>query len=29
VDTEDQVFGHDLVKAAVTDNVTPLFQEAS
>jgi hypothetical protein len=29
VETEDQVFGHDLIKAAVTEDVTPLFEEAS
>jgi hypothetical protein len=28
VDTDDAVFGYDLVHAAVTDNVTPLFGEA-
>jgi hypothetical protein len=28
-ETEDQVFGYDLVSAAVTDEVTPLFEEAS
>jgi hypothetical protein len=28
-ETEDQVFSHDLVSAAVTDEVTPLFEEAS
>jgi phage FluMu gp28-like protein len=29
LDTDDAVFGYDLVQAAVTDNVTPLFEEAS
>jgi Terminase large subunit, T4likevirus-type, N-terminal len=29
VDTEDQVFSYDLVQAAISDNVTPLFEEAS
>jgi hypothetical protein len=29
VDTDDAVFGYDLVHAAITDNVTPLFGEAS
>jgi hypothetical protein len=28
-ETEDQVFGYDLVSAAITDEVTPLFEEAS
>jgi hypothetical protein len=28
-ETDDQVFGYDLVSAAVTDEVTPLFEEAS
>ena len=28
-ETEDQVFSHDLVSAAITDEVTPLFEEAS
>ncbi len=29
-ETEDQVFGYDLVSAAITDEVTPLFpKEAS
>jgi len=28
-DTEDQLFGYDLVSAAVTPEVTPLFEEAS
>jgi hypothetical protein len=28
-ETEDQVFSHELVSAAVTDEVTPLFEEAS
>ena len=28
-ETEDQVFGYDLVSAAVTPEVTPLFEEAS
>jgi hypothetical protein len=27
--TEDQVFSHELVSAAITDEVTPLFEEAS
>ncbi len=29
VETEDQVFSHELVSAAITDEVTPLFEEAS
>lgn len=29
LDTDDQVFSSDLVESAVTDNVTPLFEEAS
>lgn len=29
VETDDQVFGYDLVQSAITDNVTPLFGEAS
>jgi phage FluMu gp28-like protein len=28
-ETEDQVFSHELVSAAITDEVTPLFEEAS
>jgi len=28
-ETEDQVFSHELVSAAITDEVTPLFGEAS
>jgi hypothetical protein len=28
-ETEDQVFSHDLVSAAITDEVTPMFEEAS
>jgi hypothetical protein len=28
-ETEDQVFSHELVQAAITDEVTPLFGEAS
>jgi hypothetical protein len=29
VDTEDQLFGYDLVTSSITDEVTPLFGEAS
>ncbi len=29
LDVENQLFGSDLVESAVTDNVTPLFPEAS
>jgi hypothetical protein len=29
VDTEDQLFGYDLVSSSITDEVTPLFGEAS
>ena len=28
-DVEDQVFGHDLVVAAISDKITPLFREVS
>jgi hypothetical protein len=28
-DTEDQLFGYDLVSSSITDEVTPLFGEAS
>jgi hypothetical protein len=28
-ETEDQVFSHELVSAAITDEITPLFEEAS
>jgi hypothetical protein len=28
-DTEDQLFGYELIKSAITDEVTPLFEEAS
>jgi hypothetical protein len=29
LDTDDQVFGSDLIQSAITDDVTPLFEEAS
>jgi len=29
VEAEDQLFGFDLIEAAITDEVTPLFEEAS
>lgn len=29
LDTDDQVFGSDLIDSAITDDVTPLFEEAS
>lgn len=29
LDLDDQVFGSDLIESAITDNVTPLFPEAS
>jgi hypothetical protein len=29
VDLEDQLFGYDLVQSSITDEVTPLFGEAS
>ncbi len=28
-DTEDQLFGYELVRSSITDEVTPLFEEAS
>jgi hypothetical protein len=29
IETEDQLFGYELVKSSITDEVTPLFEEAS